>query len=384
MERSAARAFWDDPQTFRRALHVLIIWELIFINLVVYGLLAFSLVRWDYWLTTLSEGASSPSLEPAVVDGQGFEQLLAAAGEYQSNGDWLAAISALEQARAVAPGAPRVRAELASAYLGYSQALIGRDRWDAAVLYADLAAELQPQDSSVLQAQSLARAYQDGLKAYYEANWDLAISRWEELRSSQPSYPRVSSRLHLAWLYKGWEAQGGGDLEMAKQHFSRALQVMPESGEAHRALAGVEELIVAQHVKRVEVSLAGQTLTAYEGDTPVFHAVISAGLSRYPTVEGEFRIYAKHRFAYMTGGSVAGGDYYYLPNVPSVMYFYSGYGLHGTHWHNNFGTPMSRGCVNLTEEDALWLFNWTDPVVPEGRNSAYSTVDAPGTLVVIR
>jgi lipoprotein-anchoring transpeptidase ErfK/SrfK len=58
----------------------------------------------------------------------------------------------------------------------------------------------------------------------------------------------------------------------------------------------------------------------------------------------------------MSGGS--GADYYYLPNVPHVMYFYGGYGLHGTYWHNNFGTPMSHGCVNLSQTDAEWLYNW--------------------------
>ena len=49
---------------------------------------------------------------------------------------------------------------------------------------------------------------------------------------------------------------------------------------------------------------------------------------------------------------------YDLPNVPYVMYFYRGYGLHGTYWHNNFGTPMSHGCVNLTLADAKWLYEW--------------------------
>ncbi|MDX1378970.1 MAG: L,D-transpeptidase, partial [Anaerolineales bacterium] len=52
------------------------------------------------------------------------------------------------------------------------------------------------------------------------------------------------------------------------------------------------------------------------------------------------------------------GPGYYLPDVPYIMYFHGSYGLHGTYWHNNFGTPMSHGCVNLTIEDAGWLYNW--------------------------
>jgi lipoprotein-anchoring transpeptidase ErfK/SrfK len=51
------------------------------------------------------------------------------------------------------------------------------------------------------------------------------------------------------------------------------------------------------------------------------------------------------------------GPGYYLPDVPYVMYFYESYGLHGTYWHNNFGTPMSHGCINFTIDDAGWLYN---------------------------
>jgi lipoprotein-anchoring transpeptidase ErfK/SrfK len=40
------------------------------------------------------------------------------------------------------------------------------------------------------------------------------------------------------------------------------------------------------------------------------------------------------------------------------MYFYRGYGIHGTYWHSNFGHPMSHGCINLPTEEAEWLFHW--------------------------
>jgi lipoprotein-anchoring transpeptidase ErfK/SrfK len=32
--------------------------------------------------------------------------------------------------------------------------------------------------------------------------------------------------------------------------------------------------------------------------------------------------------------------------------------LHGTYWHQNFGFPMSHGCVNYTITDAAWLFDF--------------------------
>ncbi|HEX6387432.1 MAG TPA: L,D-transpeptidase [Anaerolineae bacterium] len=106
----------------------------------------------------------------------------------------------------------------------------------------------------------------------------------------------------------------------------------------------------------VDVNLASQTLTAYEGDEPVFSTLISSGTWDHPTVTGQFRIWLRYESQTMDG-RLLGYDYY-LENVPYVMYFYQDYALHGTYWHNNFGTPMSHGCVNMPTADAAWLFNW--------------------------
>ncbi len=107
----------------------------------------------------------------------------------------------------------------------------------------------------------------------------------------------------------------------------------------------------------IDVNLTTQRLTAYEDTTPVYNAVISSGRWPYLTVTGQFQIYTHYKFQDMNGYRL--GFDYYLPNVPYVMYFYRDYALHGTYWHNNFGTPMSHGCVNLTIPDAEWIFNWS-------------------------
>ncbi len=44
--------------------------------------------------------------------------------------------------------------------------------------------------------------------------------------------------------------------------------------------------------------------------------------------------------------------------------FYQGYGIHGTYWHDNFGTPMSHGCVNLRNDDAKWFFEFSEVGTP--------------------
>lgn len=104
----------------------------------------------------------------------------------------------------------------------------------------------------------------------------------------------------------------------------------------------------------IDVDLSDQMVYAYDGSELVNSFVVSTGTWQHPTVTGQYTIYVKYTYADMSGPG------YYLPDVPYVMYFYRGYGLHGTYWHNNFGTPMSHGCVNLRTEDAGWLFDFAD------------------------
>ncbi len=108
--------------------------------------------------------------------------------------------------------------------------------------------------------------------------------------------------------------------------------------------------------KWIDVDISTQTLTAYEGDTAVFQRAISSGTWEYPTVTGQFRIWLTYESQTMDG-TLLGFDYY-LEDVPYVMYFYGDYAIHGTFWHNNFGTPTSHGCVNMAREDAGWLYSW--------------------------
>jgi len=100
----------------------------------------------------------------------------------------------------------------------------------------------------------------------------------------------------------------------------------------------------------IEVDLSAQRLRAYQGDELINAFIISGGRKPTPTVTGKFRVYVKYRYANMKGPG------YFLENVPYVMYFYQSYGVHGTYWHDNFGTPMSHGCINLRTEDAAWLY----------------------------
>lgn len=117
--------------------------------------------------------------------------------------------------------------------------------------------------------------------------------------------------------------------------------------------------------KRIEVDLANQKTFAYEGDNLIYSFTISSG-KWFPTPTGIFTIERKVTSQTMKGGNKAKNTYYYLPNVPNVMYFgnsdipwWRGFSFHGTYWHNNFGQPMSHGCVNMKTEDSKTLFDWS-------------------------
>lgn len=139
--------------------------------------------------------------------------------------------------------------------------------------------------------------------------------------------------------------------------------------------------------KSIRIDLSNQKLFAYEGARLVFEFPVSTG-KWYPTPTGEFRIWIKLRYTRMEGGNPAINTYYNLPNVPYTMYFYNnavpksrGFGIHGAYWHNNFGHPMSHGCVNMRIEDAAKLYHWASP--PTEGNVTYASGGNPGTPVII-
>jgi hypothetical protein len=140
--------------------------------------------------------------------------------------------------------------------------------------------------------------------------------------------------------------------------------------------------------KRIEVDLSRQFLTAYENNQAVFQTSISSGIpgmqsaNQLPsaTPRGEFNIQSKYPSKHMGDGSLASDiEAYELVGVPWTSFFTStGYAFHGTYWHDNFGVPMSRGCVNMRPAEAMWLFRWAFPVSPPQEFKTPEKVDRKG------
>lgn len=139
----------------------------------------------------------------------------------------------------------------------------------------------------------------------------------------------------------------------------------------------------------IDVDTTNQILVAYEGDHPIFATLVSTGKGRegteLATPKGEHRIWVKLESSDMDNlENEEASRYYAIQDVPWVMYFDRGYGLHGTFWHRSFGSVRSHGCVNLSPLDAQRLYHWTSPPMPTGWSAILPTEYDPGTLVRVR
>ena len=140
--------------------------------------------------------------------------------------------------------------------------------------------------------------------------------------------------------------------------------------------------------KRIIINLNYQSLSCYEGEREVHYCRISSGakfdaegnpVDKWSTPLGPHPIWRKAVSLHMSGGTTGGG--YDLPGIGWVTVFVAnGVAIHSTYWHNNFGVPMSHGCVNVRPDDARWIFRWTSPVVPYDPGDI--TVSMPGGTLV--
>jgi hypothetical protein len=192
------------------------------------------------------------------------------------------------------------------------------------------------------------------------------------------------------WRYTktyGWQALGFR-LYYESVHLIEALEEGPDKGpwyriyddltgfpyfapaEALRSIPAESLAPISPDVpagdKRLKVNLTTQTLTAYEYDKIVFQTNVSTGIpyGKTDTPRGTFYIDPKTPAKHMGNGNLfADVDDYELPGVPWTSFFTeAGHAFHGTYWHENFGTPMSHGCINMRTSEAKWLFRWSRPL----------------------
>jgi len=177
--------------------------------------------------------------------------------------------------------------------------------------------------------------------------------------------------------YRLNERYGSGDLFWAQAEAFRPItaeEMTPLSPEAE--------------AKRIIVNVPYQTMACFEGNTEVYFARVSTGalynatgerVDAWETPAGTHRIWRKAVSLPLSGGSAAAG--WSLPAVGWISLFVgTGVAIHSTYWHNNYGEPTSRGCVNANPDDAKWVFRWTLPQVAPDPGDV--TVGMPGGTMI--
>lgn len=108
--------------------------------------------------------------------------------------------------------------------------------------------------------------------------------------------------------------------------------------------------------KWVVVDISEQRIYFYEDGRVVRSNLVSTGLPGTPTNIGTHYVWSRVYNETMSGPG------YYLENVYFTQYFNSeGEALHYAWWHNNFGRPMSHGCVNMNWDTSKFAWYWAPP-----------------------
>lgn len=178
-------------------------------------------------------------------------------------------------------------------------------------------------------------------------------------------YPNGSHVLRLRVVYTGLnydeyltpiiiENSGAPSPSEATPADDEAPAPLPTIAEILKAEDGVLGAGLPEGHRWVEIDISDQMLTARQGEEIVLRTKVSTGKPGWRTLPGTFNVYVKYPQTRMAGPG------YDTPDVPWTMYYHLGFAIHGAYWHNNFGTPVSHGCVNLRVEEAKLLFDWAD------------------------
>jgi lipoprotein-anchoring transpeptidase ErfK/SrfK len=218
--------------------------------------------------------------------------------------------------------------------------------------------------------------------------------RSTKLRGWEPINPRLYYE-SVHWLEAVEEGPDGNPWykifdELTGTYYAPASPFRPIPNEE---LAPISPEIPWEE-KRIDVNLATQILSAYEYDKVVFQTNVSSGIPAgrtdprelsTKTPDGEFHIQEKMPSKHMGNGNLlADADGYELPGVPWTLFFTeAGHAFHGTYWHENYGTPMSHGCINMRTSEAKWLFRWARPLHTQEDLSTKYYFRGYGTTVTI-
>jgi hypothetical protein len=199
-----------------------------------------------------------------------------------------------------------------------------------------------------------------------------ARSPWLQDKLNATPGPRLYYS-QVTWVDEIRTGSDGQVLYRINEPYGNPGDIFYAAAEAFRVVTPEEIAPISPDVtdKRILIDVGRQTMHCFEGQTEVHFSRVSTGalfdylgnkVDAWATPIGTYPIWRKLISLHMSGGTTGAG--WDLPGVAWTTLFYeTGVAIHSTFWHNNFGVPMSRGCVNAAPEDAKWVFRWTLPEV---------------------
>jgi L,D-transpeptidase-like protein len=200
--------------------------------------------------------------------------------------------------------------------------------------------------------------------------------------SFQPTGEQRHRFDRVAWLEEAGSF-GGRYARIDDRRWIRASDVR------HPTIAPPPDEVAAGE-RWIDVELDTQTLTAWEGDRPVFATIVSTGKGKtkghpFETPRGVYPIWIKLLTATMDNLEDEGAARYWrIEDVPWVQFIHKGVALHAAFWHRSFGQVRSHGCINLAPLDAQRLFAWTGPRLPAGWTAVLPGTYDKATVVRVR
>lgn len=175
-----------------------------------------------------------------------------------------------------------------------------------------------------------------------------------------------------------WYRIDGGRFAGAWMHSSLVQKVAPPQSDTTPPSNGSQGLWLV-------VNKPASSLTIVQNGQATFTTYTSLGLAGRQTPSGLYVTSPKFVADRMTSRTVPDAlNEYDLPAVPWTQYYTAaGAAVHGAYWHDDFGSPHSEGCINLTWTDSWYVFNLTKPVVPPGQLSAEATDGNATSLVIV-
>ena len=316
---------------------------------------------WDQWIATPTPTltpTATPVPTPTPTKGQLMSPLWSKLHPAWDNQAWSYVIELLDQIRDIDPANADAEEKLFAAHFNFATQLVKDGQLEEAVTHFDQALQLRPEYLPAQEAQELAIAYLKGAESHGQGNWVEAIAYLEKVYLRDYGYQQVGPLLYEAHWRQGVIFQESGQLTEALAEYRRALDIQPQGTEAR-----TRRDEVAARLKRIEIDISEQKLTAWDGEKLAYSFVCSTGKSGTPTRYGRFSIISKLPEAYGSAWDI---------RMPYWMGIYwaggSENGIHGlpilsngqTLWSGYLGQPISYGCIVLDTWAARQLYDWVE------------------------